>query len=121
MRKAAWLGETYKSVEELLDLTSSFVASVLHLGNTAATDGKHFFRENAEARRELGLMRLSSGDCTIKGAEVEWVRVGEKLYGANYGSCERRPAVLRRSTFHSTSPLRPPSQSHVTAAQRCRS
>lgn len=101
MHKAACLGETYKSVEELLDLTSSFVASVLHLGNTAATDGKHFFRENAEACRELGLMMLSGRDCTIEGAEVEWLEVGEKLYGANYGCCERRPGVLRRSTFHS--------------------
>jgi hypothetical protein len=115
MRKAAWLGETYNSVEELLDLTGSFVASVLHLGNTASTDGKHFFRENAEACRELGLMVLSSRNCTVEGAEVEWLEVGESC-GANYGSCERRPGVLR-STFHS-SPLRPPPQSHVTAAQR---
>jgi hypothetical protein len=36
-----WLCDTHNSVEELLDLTSSFIASVLHMGNAAATGCQH--------------------------------------------------------------------------------
>jgi hypothetical protein len=41
-RELSWLCDTYNSVKELLDLTSSFIASVLHMGNTAATGCQHF-------------------------------------------------------------------------------
>jgi hypothetical protein len=34
-------GKTHDSVEQLVDLGSSFVARVLHLGNTAAPGGQH--------------------------------------------------------------------------------
>jgi hypothetical protein len=62
MRTFVVVGAAYDRIEELLNLTRSFVARVLHLGNTAAPGCHHFVANVWEQCRDSKLIVLEGGD-----------------------------------------------------------
>jgi hypothetical protein len=66
MRAFVVVSAAYDRVEELLNLTRSFVARVLHMGNTAAPSCHHFVANVWELCRDSELMVLEGGDCATR-------------------------------------------------------
>jgi hypothetical protein len=92
-KSAARCGNTYDSAEELVDFTRSLFASVVNLGNTAASGGQHCVACQASFREWYLLIEGSSGAFARKrSVVVESLR-------HSYRGCKLRRSSRRKIHF----------------------